>query len=140
MDLEAVRRALARDQTIDIVTTGAQSGAKRTTEIWFTRIGDEIYITGTPAGDGTPGARRRRDWLANLKAHPEFDFVLKESASAVLPAVAIEVTDRAERERILSAPETSWYRETIGSLDRMVDDAPLVRVTFMGDASALNPT
>jgi hypothetical protein len=140
MDLEAVRRALARDQTIDIVTTGAQSGAKRTTEIWFTRIGDEIYITGTPAGDGTPGARRRRDWLANLKAHPEFDFVLKESAAAVLPAVATEVTDRAERERILSAPETSWYRETIGSLDRMVDDAPLVRVTFVGDASALNPT
>ena len=140
MDLEAVRRALATDQTIDIVTTGAKSGAKRTTEIWFTRLGDEIYITGTPAGDGTPGARRRRDWLANLKANPELEFVLKESMAAVLPAVAHEVTDRAERERVLSAPETSWYRETIGSLDRMVDDAPLVRVTFLGDAAPLNPT
>jgi deazaflavin-dependent oxidoreductase (nitroreductase family) len=140
MDLDAVRRALGADQTIDIVTRGARSGMPRTTEIWFTRLGDEIFITGTPAGDGTPGARRPRDWLANLKAHPEFEFVLKESTSAVLPAVATEVTDRDERERVLSAPETRWYREAIGSLDRMIDDAPLVRVTFTGDAAVLNPT
>ena len=77
--LDALRRALAEDQTIDIVTRGAKSGERRTTEIWFTRVGDEIFITGTPAGDGTPGARRKRDWLANLTAHPEFEFVLKES-------------------------------------------------------------
>ena len=76
-----MRRALAADQTIDIVTRGARSGERRTTEIWFTRVGDEIFITGTPAGDGTPGRRRRRDWLANLTAHPEFEFVLKESVA-----------------------------------------------------------
>jgi deazaflavin-dependent oxidoreductase (nitroreductase family) len=138
--LDTIRRALAADQTIDIVTIGARSGATRTTEIWFTRVGDEIYITGTPAGDGTPGARRRRDWLANLTAHPQFEFVLKESTDAVLPAVASVVTDRDERLRVLSAPETSWYRDAIGSVDRMVDDAPLVRVTFVGDAAPLNPT
>jgi hypothetical protein len=139
MDLEAARRALAADQTIDIVTRGASSGERRTTEIWFTRIGEEIFITGTPAGDGTPGARRPRDWLANLKAHPELEFVLKESVDAVLPAVATEVTDREERRRVFSAPETSYYREATGSLDRMEDDAPLVRITFTGEAAPLNP-
>lgn len=136
--LEVLRRALAQDQTIDIVTRGAKTGARRVTEIWFTKVGDEIYITGTPAGDGTPGAARRRDWLANLTAHPELDFVLKESTDAVLPAVAEVVTDRDERRRVLSGPETSWYREQTGSLDRLVDEAPLVRITFVGDAAPLN--
>ena len=140
MDLEAVRRALATDQTIDIVTTGARSGARRTTEIWFTRVADAIYITGTPAGDGTSGPRRRRDWLANLKAHPEFDFVLKESTHAVLPATGAEVIDRDERTRVFAAPAASYYRDTTGSIDRLVDDAPLVRVTFRGEAAQLNPT
>jgi len=137
--LESVRRALAADQTIDIVTTGARSGQRRTTEIWFTRVGDEIYITGTPAGDGTPSPRRPRDWLANLRAHPEFEFVLKESAQATLPAVATVITDREERARIFAAPETAYYRDNTGSLDRLVDEAPLVKVTFTGDASPLNP-
>jgi F420H(2)-dependent quinone reductase len=136
--LDALRLALADDQTIDIITTGARSGVRRTTEIWFTRVGDEIFITGTPAGDGTTGARRRRDWLANLTAHPEFEFVLKESVDAVLSAVATVITDRDERTRVFSAPEASYYRETTGSIDRLVDEAPLVKVTFTGDASPLN--
>jgi deazaflavin-dependent oxidoreductase (nitroreductase family) len=136
--LDEVRRALAADQTIDIVTTGAKSGQRRTTEIWFTRVGGEIYITGTPAGDGTQGARRRRDWLANLTAHPDFELVLKESTSAVLPAVATVVTDPEERRRVFTAPAASYYRETTGSVDRLVDEAPLVRVTFTGEAAPLN--
>ena len=139
-ELEDVRRALAADQTIDIVTRGAKTGERRTTEIWFTRVGDEVVITGTPAGDGTPGARRRRDWLANLKAHPEFEFVLKESAQATLPAEAAEITDRDERRRIFSARETAYYRDSTGSVDRLVDEAPLVRVTFTGEAAPLNST
>ena len=138
--LDAARRALASDQTIDIVTRGARSGVMRTTEIWFTRVGDEIIICGTPAGDGTTGPRRRRDWLANLRANPEFEFVLKESVSAALPAVATEITDRDERTRIFSAPETRWYLEQTGSLERLVDEAPLVRVAFVGAAAPLNAT
>jgi F420H(2)-dependent quinone reductase len=136
--LEAARSGLATDQTIDIVTIGARSGERRTTEIWFTKVGDEIFITGTPAGDGTPGARRKRDWLANLTAHPEFDFVLKESVQATLPAVAEVVSDRDERTRVFSAPEARYYRDTTGSVDRLVDEAPLVRVTFSGEAAPLN--
>ena len=118
---------------------GARSGERRTTEIWFVRVDDGIYITGTPAGDGTTGARRRRDWLANLTAHPEFEFVLKESIQETLPAHAAAVTDRSERTRVFTAPETAYYRESTGSLDRLVDEAPLVRITFTGDASPLNP-
>ena len=138
--LESARRALAQDQTIDIVTRGARTGERRTTEIWFTRVGDEIFICGTPAGDGTPAPRRRRDWLANLTAHSEFEFVLKESVDEVLPAVATVITDRDERSRVFAAPETSYYREQTGSLDRLVDEAPLVKVTFVGAAAPLNAT
>ncbi len=136
--LVAVRRALSADRTVDIVTRGAKTGERRTTEIWFTRIGDEIFITGTPAGDGTPAPRRRRDWLANLAAHPDFEFVLKESVQATLPARAALITDPDERTRIFTASETSWYRDQTGSLDRLVDEAPLVKVTFTGEASPLN--
>ena len=138
-ELEAARSALAADQTIDIVTIGARSGERRTTEIWFTRVGDAIYITGTPAGDGTQGQRRKRDWLANLTAHPEFEFVLKQSARVTLPAIATVVSDREERTRVFSAPGAGYYRDTTGSIDRLVDEAPLVRVTFTGDAANLNP-
>ena len=136
--LEAVRRALSADRTIDIVTRGAKTGERRTTEIWFTRIGDEIFITGTPAGDGTPAPRRRRDWLANLAANPDFEFVLKESVQATLPARRHGDHRPDERTRIFTAPETSWYRDQTGSLDRLVDEAPLVKVTFTGEASPLN--
>ena len=137
-ELEPVRKALAADQTIDIVTRGAKSGERRTTEIWFTRVGDDIFITGTPAGDGTQGERRKRDWLANLTANPDFEFVLKESVQATLPARATVVTDREERTRVFSAPESHYYRDTTGSVERLVDEAPLVRVTFTGGASDLN--
>lgn len=140
MLLEALRRALNQDRTIDIVTTGAKSNVPRTIEIWFTKIGAEVFICGTPSADGSPGRRRRRDWLANLLAHPEFDFVLKESVDAVLPAIATVVTDRAERTRVFTAPETQWYREQSVSLDRLVDDGPLVKVTFLGEAEPLNRT
>ncbi len=123
---------------IDIVTRGARSGTMRTTEIWFTKIGDEIFICGTPSADGSQGPRRRRDWLANLKAHPEFEFVLKESVEKALSALGTVITDRNERTRVFSSPETKWYRDQAGSLARLVDEAPLVRVTFVGGASALN--
>lgn len=138
--LESVRCALREDRTIDIVTRGARSGARRSTEIWFTNIGDEIFICGTPAADGSAGPTRGRDWLANLAAHPEFEFVLKESVAVTLPAVGTVITDRDERTRVFSAPQTCWYRDQTGSLSRLVDEAPLVRVTFVGDALPLNGT
>ena len=136
--LDSLQRALAEDRLIDIVTRGAKSGTTRTTEIWFTKIGDEIFICGTPSADGSQGSRRRRDWLANLKAHPEFTFVLKESVGAALSAIGTVITDRDERTRVFSSPATKWYRDQAGSVARLVDEAPLVKVTFVGAASPLN--
>lgn len=134
-----MRRALAEDRTVDIVTRGARTGSIRTTEIWFTRIGEAVFICGTPSADGSPGRRQGRDWLANLNAHPQFEFVLKESLHETLPAVAEVVTDVDLRRLVFSAPETDWYRRRAGSVDRLVNDAPLVRVNFRDDAAPLNP-
>lgn len=136
--LARIRRALETERTIDIITRGARSGRPRTTEIWFSRIGEAIFICGTPAGEGGVGPRRKRDWLANLKANPEFTLVLKGSITASLPAVAAVVTDASERALVFAAPETSWYREQTRSMTRLIEEAPLVKVTFRGDASTLN--
>ncbi len=137
--LEQVRAALIDDRTVDIVTVGARTRIARTTEIWFTNIDGVIYICGTPSADGSPGASAGRDWLANLKANPDFHFKLKESVQATLTAQAELVTDRAERARLYATPQTSWYRLQAGSIERLVEDAPLVRVVFTNEAVALNP-
>jgi hypothetical protein len=81
------------------------------------------FITGTPGPRG---------WYANLRADPAFTFHLKRGMSADLPARAVPVTDREERQRILSAPETAWYRDQVGSVDELVVGSPLVEVEFEG--------
>ena len=65
--------------------------------------------------------------------------MLKESVHETLPALATVITDRDERARVFSAPETAYYRESTGSLDRLVDEAPLVRVTFTGGRVTAEP-
>ena len=84
-----VTEALARDRVIDITTRGRKSGEQRRIEIWFHRIGERFYITGTPG--------RPRSWYANLVAEPAFTFHLKQSATADLPATARPITDAGER-------------------------------------------
>ena len=58
---ESVQQALERDRTIDITTTGRNTGQPRRKEIWFHNIEGRLYITGTPGS---------RDWYANLAANP----------------------------------------------------------------------
>lgn len=43
----AIQRALATDRTIDITTTGRQSGELRRIEIWFHNV-DAAGAVGTP--------------------------------------------------------------------------------------------
>ncbi|MBD3649577.1 MAG: nitroreductase family deazaflavin-dependent oxidoreductase [Pseudomonadales bacterium] len=124
-----IREALSRDRTIDIVTTGARTGRSRTTEIWFTRVGKQIIICGTPGATGT-ATHSPRDWLANLKVNPDFWFCLKESIQYALPAVAREVTDHEERRHLMSAEATKWYRDQVDSIDSLVQYSPIVDVTF----------
>ena len=137
-DLDAARAALRRDLTIDIVTLGRRSGEWRTTEIWFMVVDGQIYICGTPGAGTNETDYWPRDWMANLLAEPDFRFVLKESIDLVLTARAEPVTDADERRRVFSSPVTGWYRDQTGSIDALVDAGPIVRVTFIGDASPLN--
>ena len=127
---EEIRSALSKDRTIDIVTTGAKSGLYRRIEIWFTNVSGRIIICGTPAAEGKRGPRTRRDWLANLKANPEFLFCLKESLNVELPARAVLIVDPEDRRQLMSAPETEWYRDQVDSIEDLVAGSPIVEVFF----------
>lgn len=127
---EEIRKALNRDTTIDIITTGAKTGLPRKTEIWFMNIQGRIIICGTPGATGENGPRSPRDWLANLKANPDFLFCLKESVQAELPARAVVIVDPEDRRRIMSAPETQWYRDQVDSIEDLVAWSPIVEVFF----------
>ena len=124
------RSATIEERTIDITTTGRRSGQPRRIETCFYRFEDDVYLSGIPGP-------RRRDWLSNLAAHPEFTFHLKNGVVADLPAVATVITDPAERERILRqfvedfnhrhTPDSPWPRAV---LDEWVARSPLAHVTF----------
>jgi deazaflavin-dependent oxidoreductase (nitroreductase family) len=119
------------DRTIDITTTGRRSGQPRRLEIVFYRIEESIYLSGIPAP-------RNRDWLANLSAEPRFTFQLKNGVVADLPAVAMVITDEAERRRLL-APLVDQFNQRRGDdsewpraeLDEWVQGSPLARVDFV---------
>ena len=117
---EAVKQALQRDRTIDITTRGRKTGQSRRTEIWFHNVEGHLYITGTPG---------RRDWYANLLAHPEFTFHLKQSIRADLLARATPILDKAQRREIIAAihQKLSGTRD----LQAWVEGSPLVGVAFL---------
>lgn len=128
---DEIQRALREDRLIDIVTRGAKSGLPRKTEIWFTNVDGRIIICGTPDAAGTSGPRARCDWLANLRANPEFLFCLKESVSAQLPARAVIIVDPEDRRRLMTAPATQWYRDQVTSVEDLVAGSPIVEVSFL---------
>ena len=118
---EAVQRALERDRTIDITTTGRKTRQPRRKEIWFHNVEGHLYITGTPG---------RRDWYANLLAHPEFTFHLKQSVRADLPARATPILDQVRRRAILA----TIHQKLGGQRDlaAWVEGSPLVEVELLG--------
>lgn len=118
---EAIQGALERGQTIDITTTGRRSGRPRRLEIVFHNIDGRIYISGTPRQD------RRRSWLANLEANPQFTFHLKGRVKADLPATARIIDDEAERREVLPHVARNWGRNDV---ETMVRYSPLIEVTF----------
>ena len=131
MDIKtAVKNALIKDRTIDIITIGAKTGLPRRIEIWFTNVNGRIIICGTPNAKGEKGQYSPRDWLANLRAHPDFTFCLKESVKIELPAKAVEIVDPDDRTYLMSAPETKWYRDQVDSIDELVIGSPIVEVFF----------
>ena len=76
-------------------------------------IDGQAYICGTPNASQSGIERRPRDWLANLVAHPEFTVRLKTSVHVDVPATAARVDDPTERRRVLTAPNTEYYRNAV---------------------------
>jgi len=135
-DHDAILRSLLHDRTVDIVTTGRRSGATRTTEIWTTVVDGQTYICGSPNASQAGVERKPRDWLANLLTTPDFIIRLKTSVHVDLAARATRVDDPDERRRVLTAPNTGYYRDAV-SLDVALAHSPMVRVQFTGEASWL---
>ncbi len=120
---DKVRDALSRPITVvDISTTGRTSGQERRIEIVMHNIDGRLYISGQPS-------QRRRSWLANLDANPKFTLHLKRGAHADLPATAREITEPAERHRVLEHVARNWKRDDV---DTMVEFSPLIEVTVPG--------
>ena len=117
---ESLRSALERGGTIDITTTGRRSGKPRRVEIVFHNIDGRIYISGIPS-------RRKRGWLSNLEAHPDFTFHLKGRLKADLPATARVIVDEGERRAVLAGVARNWGRN---DLETMVRYSPLIEATF----------
>jgi deazaflavin-dependent oxidoreductase (nitroreductase family) len=112
-----IRTALKTDRVIDITTIGRKTGKPRRLEIWFHNLDGELFLTGSPG--------RKRDWLANLIANPEFTFHLKQSLQADIPARAMPIFDEPSRREILSR-----LLEKMGGdrdLEAWVKDSPLVK-------------
>jgi deazaflavin-dependent oxidoreductase (nitroreductase family) len=122
---EQTRQALSRGHTIDITTTGRQSGQPRRIEVVFHSFDGRLYISGMPR-------KQRRSWLANLDADPRMTFHLKGPVEADLPARARIITDAAEREEVLRRIAQAWRRTDI---DTMVRWSPLIEVEIDGLAA-----
>jgi len=119
---DQTRRALSRGHTVDITTTGRQSGQPRRIEVVFHSFDGRLYISGMPR-------RERRSWLANLDADPRVTFHLKGAVQADLPARARIIVDPAEREEVLRRIAQAWRRTDI---DTMVRWSPLIEVEIDG--------
>ena len=122
----AVKSALDRGGVIDITTLGAKSGKNRRIEINFITLDGNHYITGNPG--------RKRDWLANMKANPEFTIHLKHGVATDIQAEATEISGEDERAKVLYRILTeSWDNEPAKArhiLPRWVEGAPLVEFTI----------
>ena len=117
---ERIRGALQSDRTIDITTTGRNSGQPRRIEIWQYRYDGRTFLSGSP---GT------RDWYANLVRNPEFTFHLKGSVKVDLPAVGRPITDEGERREVTRGILEELGRGT-GNVEAWVAGSPLVEVEF----------
>jgi hypothetical protein len=97
---EAIDSALEQGGTIDITTTGRESGLARRLEIVFHNIGGRIY---------------------------HLTFHLKGRVRADLPATARIIGDEKERRQILPHIARTWGRR---DLETMVRYSPLIEVTI----------
>ncbi len=107
----------------DITTTGRKSGLARRIEIVFHAFDGDYYLTGRPG--------RRRDWQANIEAHPRFTLHLKDDLPADIEVVGEPEPDPTERGRIIrKALVDSWGVEPEKADERLeewVASSPFIR-------------
>lgn len=118
MDAEA-RAALETDKVIEITTYGRRTGRPHRIEMWFHRVGGQIYLTGDPGP---------RDWYANLVVDGRMIVHLKESTAADLPARGIVLTDTEDRRPVFEV--ISGREPDRRPFDVYLAGSPLVRVEF----------
>jgi deazaflavin-dependent oxidoreductase (nitroreductase family) len=122
MDTE-VEKALHAGGIADITTIGRKTGRPRRIEIYFHHFDGHYYLTGRPSS-------RRRDWVANIEAHPEFTLHLKRGVSADIDVMGRPEPDPEERARILRrALIESWDSppaEVDASIHKWVEGAPFI--------------
>lgn len=120
---EAIRAELEQGGIADITTTGRKTGKPRRIEIYFHHFDGQFILTGRPGF--------KRDWMANLIAHPEFTLHLKRTVAHDLPVIAVPIEEPEERAEILYRVLTeSWGTDADKArrdLPIWVEKSPLVR-------------
>ena len=119
---QLIKEAMDRGGIADITTTGRKSGEPRRIEIYFHHFDGSYYLTGRPV--------RKRDWVANILAHPEFTLHLKRGVTADVDVVGEGESDPQERARIIRLARANWNHdpaEIDSSLQKWVDTAPFIR-------------
>jgi deazaflavin-dependent oxidoreductase (nitroreductase family) len=123
---DSIAQALARGGIVDITTTGRKSGRPHRIEIFLHNFEGQLYLAGRPGF--------KRDWLANLAAHPQFTLHLKRGVTADLPATATVITEEEQRRELLYRARTeSWGVEPESARrdhDHWVATSPLVSFTL----------
>ena len=118
-----VKEALDRGGIADITTTGRKTGLPRRVEISFHQFDGDYYLTGRPGF--------KRDWVANIKANPEFILHLKRGITVDVPVVGETEADPEKRAAIIFRALTeSWGSEpekARANLDYYVNTAPFIR-------------
>jgi len=120
-----ILRALSRPHLIDLTTVGRRSGQPRRIELVFHVIDGHVVLSGMPR-------EAPRAWLLNIRANPRVTFHLKGPVQADLPATAREITDPAERRRVMEQVARNWNRTDV---DRMMVASPLVEIVFDEESS-----
>ena len=124
-----VRRALSRGHLVDLTTHGRRSGVPRRIELVFHAIDGRVILSGMPR----PAPRA---WLLNIRANPQVILHLKSIVTADLPATAREITEPAERRRLMERVAANWNRTDV---DRMVQQSPLVELLIDGQGGPAGP-
>jgi len=118
-----IKVEMDRGGIADITTTGRRSGLPRRIEIYFHQFDGEYFLTGRPG--------RKRDWVANIEANPDFVLHLKRGITADVPVIGEPEPDPQERASVLRrALIESWDSppdRVEARLPEWVEGAPFIR-------------